>query len=211
MKFVVNSNMNSRSLDPRLFNLVELYPYQDEGEQWHKLMEFAMNRADEVEFAASVTQTMVNRDGSSVDLEEVLSRVKKMVFASDVDSPEKMEERWHDFIQNSPDKPWKWQENQWCPTEIRSSLKEIYYTSGERWGCEQPFGTTLFRFYLTPEVKTFLRSVGELTRWRSWGGRNLPEDPSFYCGNKLILWTISHENMAFCSTTEDFPISPISE
>ncbi|MBD2096047.1 hypothetical protein H6F90_12925 [Trichocoleus sp. FACHB-591] len=204
MKFVMNSSMNPRSLDPQLFNLVELYPYEDEGKQWHKLMEFAMNHADEVEFAASITKTMVNRDGSSIGLEEVLSKLQKTVFASDVDSAEKMEKRWHDFIQDSPDKPWKWREYQWCPAEIRSSLKESY-TSCERWGCEQPFETTFFRFHLTPEVKTFLRSVGQLTNWCSTD--NLPEDPSFYCGDKLILWTISHENMAYCSPTEDFPIS----
>lgn len=74
---------------------------------------------------------------------------------------------------------------------LRSSLVKIF-SSRWRWGSKQLGSTTYARFVLTDGVKEYILQRPTLGHWLM----DL-EDPTFYIDEQVIMWTISHENLAF--------------
>jgi len=70
-------------------------------------------------------------------------------------------------------------------------------TSRTCWGNQQITSTTYLRYNICLEVELFLRSQNRLVDWLF----NMPQDPTFYQHEVQVLWTISHEELAFLQIT----------
>lgn len=88
----------------------------------------------------------------------------------------------------------------WTAANLKPLMPHLEqrYSSRWRWQCKQLWATTFLRFHLTPEVKPFVRSQRNLLCWLF----HHPEDPTFYCGDKTVLWTVSHHGYAYILLTE---------
>ncbi|MCS7227296.1 MAG: hypothetical protein NZ821_09930, partial [Gloeomargarita sp. SKYB31] len=67
-----------------------------------------------------------------------------------------------------------------------------------RWGSKQIGSTTYARFTLTDRLKEYILKRPTLGHWLI----DL-EDPVFYIDEQVIMWTISHENLAFVWLSTD--------
>lgn len=88
--------------------------------------------------------------------------------------------------------------------ELHPSLEPFRFSlikttaSRWRWGAKQP-GTTFYaRFALSDALKEYLLKPPTLGEWSC----DLPEDPSLYVDDEVIMWTISHEQLAFVRFSE---------
>jgi hypothetical protein len=72
------------------------------------------------------------------------------------------------------------------------------FSSRMRWQARQIGYTTFARFQLGPELSAYLKSVPRLGGWMD----ERPQDPTLYRDEEKILWTISHDEMAFVCLSE---------
>lgn len=72
-----------------------------------------------------------------------------------------------------------------------SSLVKVF-SSRWRWGSKQLGSTTYARFALSDRLREYILQRPTLGHWLI----DL-EDPAFYIDEQVIMWTISHESLAF--------------
>ncbi len=72
-----------------------------------------------------------------------------------------------------------------------SSLIKLF-SAYWKYGSRRRHPVTYARFALSNELKNFLLGY-PIGKW--WG--EYPEDPAFYKGDMLLMWTIAHEYMTF--------------
>ncbi|MFN3741101.1 MAG: hypothetical protein ACK4VW_00330 [Anaerolineales bacterium] len=84
---------------------------------------------------------------------------------------------------------------------FRSSLVKLF-SSRWRWGSRQLGSTTYARLALSDGLKRYILERPTLGHWL----RDL-EDPTFYIDEQVIMWTISHENLAFVWLSTDEAIN----
>jgi hypothetical protein len=73
------------------------------------------------------------------------------------------------------------------------------YSSRMRWGAKQLQTTMFTRFTLTDALREFLLARSGLGEWRG----EFPEDPTLLADDDVLMWTISHENLAFARMTAE--------
>lgn len=84
---------------------------------------------------------------------------------------------------------------------FRSSLVKVF-SSQWRWGSKQLGSTTYARFTLSDRLREYILQRPTLGHWLI----DL-EDPTFYIDGQVIMWTISHENLAFVWFSTDEAIN----
>lgn len=84
---------------------------------------------------------------------------------------------------------------------FRSSLVR-FSSSRWRWGSRQLGPTTYARLALSDGLKGFILQRPTLDHWLV----DL-EDPTFYIDDQVLMWTISHENLAFVWLSTDEAIN----
>jgi len=80
-----------------------------------------------------------------------------------------------------------------------SAILSETFSSRWRWQARQLGSTTFARFPLTTEVASYLRSLPNVGYWLG----DYPEDPALYHQDVAVLWTISHERLAFLWLTQE--------
>lgn len=80
---------------------------------------------------------------------------------------------------------------------FRSSLVKVF-SSRWRWGSKQLGYATYARFALSDRLREYILQRPTLGHWLI----DL-EDPTFYIDEQVIMWTISHENLAFVWLSTD--------
>lgn len=80
---------------------------------------------------------------------------------------------------------------------FRSSLVKVF-SSQWRWGSKQLGSTIYARFALSDRLREYILQRPTLGHWLI----DL-EDPAFYMDEQVIMWTISHENLAFAWLSTD--------
>lgn len=80
---------------------------------------------------------------------------------------------------------------------LRSSLVKVF-SSRWRWGSKQLGSTTYARFTLSDRLREYILQRPTLGHWLI----DL-EDPAFYIDEQVIMWTISHESLAFVWLSTD--------
>lgn len=84
---------------------------------------------------------------------------------------------------------------------FRSSLVKVF-SSRWRWGSRQLGSTTYARLALSDGLKRYILQRPTLDHWLM----DL-EDPTFYIDEQVIMWTISHEDLAFVWLSTDEAIN----
>ncbi|VAW31087.1 hypothetical protein MNBD_CHLOROFLEXI01-4768 [hydrothermal vent metagenome] len=86
------------------------------------------------------------------------------------------------------------------PEQLKSfsSLLVTQFSSRWKWFSKQIGYTTFFQFRLNQDLFNFICTIPQLDAWSG----NFPEDPTFYRKNTPILWSISHDGIAFILLTE---------
>lgn len=80
---------------------------------------------------------------------------------------------------------------------FRPSLVKVFLSQW-RWGSKQLGSTTYARFALSDRLREYILQRPTLGHWLI----DL-EDPAFYMDEQVIMWTISHENLAFVWLSTD--------
>lgn len=83
------------------------------------------------------------------------------------------------------------------PEIFRPNLVKVF-SSQWRWGSKQLGSTTYARFALANRLREYILQRPTLGHWLI----DL-EDPTFYMDEQVIMWTISHENLAFVWLSTD--------
>jgi hypothetical protein len=79
---------------------------------------------------------------------------------------------------------------------FRPALRKRY-SSRFRWGAKQLRPTSFARFALTDALREFLLARSGLGEWLG----EYPEDPTLLADDDVLMWTISHESLAFARMT----------
>lgn len=87
------------------------------------------------------------------------------------------------------------------PTQLKPFSASLIakFSSQWKWFAKQWGSTTFFQFSLSKELYTYIRTLPKLDDWTG----NYPEDPTFYSENQPMLWTMSHDGLAFILLSTD--------
>ncbi len=163
----------------------------DDGEVWHRLVELVLSDSDSLLVAVPRV-----RESSLPDLAEHLTETLSSMWSAleeesepdDLGNPESNEAPYHVV---------KWSsgpafETPWTRGELEPFVIERF--SSRRWHqWLQPNAMPFCRLRLAPEVVEMIREIANI---ESWSAPEAPEDPTFFHGRTVLLWSVSHESEA---------------